>query len=154
MGGLFARLAAAGEGEGIAFKFGGRTGKTRDSHRVIWYAGRKEHEEEGLKSEGGVGVQNRVVEELFRAYFEEERNITDRAVLVDAAVKAGFERAEMEKLLESEDGATEVDHEAERAQRQLVTGVPFFTVQGKYHVGGAEEPAAFLKIFDKVKRDA
>lgn len=99
-------------------------------------------------------MQTRVVEELFRAYFEEERNITDRAVLVDAAVKAGLERGEMEKLLESEAAGREVDAEAERAQRQLVTGVPYFTIQGKYAVGGAEEPEVFKEIFEKVKRDA
>ncbi|KAL2825460.1 DSBA-like thioredoxin domain-containing protein, partial [Aspergillus cavernicola] len=74
---IFARLAAVGEGEGVKFKFGGRTGRTRDSHRLIWWAGVKERER---GNEGGVigGLQTRVVEGLFRAYFEEERNVTER----------------------------------------------------------------------------
>lgn len=93
-----------------------------------------------------------MVEGLFRAYFEEEKNITDRAVLLDAATGAGFERSEIEKMLESGDGGNEVDAEAERARRQLVTGVPYFTVQDKYEVGGAEEQDVFLDIFDRVKR--
>lgn len=116
----------------------------------MWYAGQKE-KNEGAGNEIG-GVQTRVVEGLFRAYFEEEKNITDRGVLMEAAVAAGFERTEIQKVFESGAGAEEVDLEAEKAQKQLITGVPYFTVQGKYAVGGAEEPDVFLDIFDRVKR--
>lgn len=147
---LFSRLARAGEGEGIKFSFQGRTGKTRDSHRVVWYAGQLD-KNGGSEGEGVKGMQTRVVEALFRAYFEEEKNITDREVLIDAGVSAGIERGELEKLLDSEEGGKEVDEEAERAQRGFITGVPHFTVQGRYEVGGAEEPEAFLDIFNFVK---
>lgn len=146
MEGLFSRLARAGEGEGIKFSFDGRTGQTRDSHRVVWYAGQLE---KNGRSEGE--LKTRVVEALFRAYFEEEKNITDRGVLVDAGVSAGIERGELERLLDSEEGGKEVDEEAERAQRGFITGVPHFTVEGKYEVGGAQEPEAFLDIFNFVK---
>ena len=150
---IFSRLAAAGEGEGIAFKFGGTTGNTRESHQLLWYAGQKEKESETSAGSGGIGgVQTRVIEQLFRAYFEEEKSITDREVLLDAGAAVGFDRGEVEKVLESENGANDVDLEAERARRQLVTGVPHFTVQGRYIVGGAEEPEIFLDIFDRVKR--
>ncbi|EAW08013.1 DsbA family oxidoreductase [Aspergillus clavatus NRRL 1] len=162
---IFARLAGVGAGEDIAFAFGGQTGRTRDSHRVLWYAGRKERErelrggEEGVKEEKkeeGVGIgglQTRVAEQLFRAYFEEEKNITDRGVLVEAAAAAGLDRAEVERFLESGDeGGKEVDLEAERARQRLVTGVPYFTVQGRYAVEGADEPDTFLEIFEKVKQ--
>ena len=150
---LFARLAQAGEGEGIKFQFGGRVGRTRDSHRVIWYAGQLDKKNVGSEGgSGGIGgMQTRIVEKLFRAYFEEEKNITDRGGLVDAGVAVGIERGEMEKLLDSETGGKEVDEEAERAQRGLVTGVPHFTVQGKYVVGGAEDPEVFVDIFKRVK---
>lgn len=115
----------------------------------MWYAGQKEAEKGG---DGVDGVQTRAAEELFRVYFDEGKNITDRGVLVEAAVAAGFERAEIETVLESGDGVKEVDLEAEKARRQLITGVPYFTVQGKYDVAGAKEPDAFLDIFDRVKR--
>ena len=120
---------------------------------MLWYAGQKVKETETDTGSGGIGgVQTRVMEQLFRAYFEEEKNITNREILVDAGVAVGFDRAEVEKVLESGDGAEDVDQEAERARRQLVTGVPHFTVQGKYIIGGAEEPDIFLDIFDRVKR--
>ena len=88
--------------------------------------------------------------ELFRAYFEEEKNITDRGVLVEAAAAAGLDTAAVEKFLAGEEGGREVDAEAERARGRLVSGVPFFTIQDRYVVEGAEEPAAFLEIFEKV----
>lgn len=105
--------------------------------------------------EGTVGgLQTRVAEQLFRAYFEEEKNITDREVLVQAAVGAGLERAAVEQLLGSEEGGKEVDLEAERARRQLVTGVPYYMVQGQYAVEGADEPDTFLEVFEQVKKSA
>ncbi|GAQ11080.1 hypothetical protein ALT_8401 [Aspergillus lentulus] len=161
---IFSRLTAAGETDGIAFKFGGKTGNTRDSHRVLWYAGLKEKEARAREGAAAAtngdaseeklgGLQTRVAEQFFRAYFEEEKNITDRRVLVDSAAAAGLDRGEVEKFLESGDeGGKEVDLEAERARRRLVTGVPYFTVQGQYAIEGADEPETFLEVFEKVKQ--
>lgn len=154
---IFARLAAAGEGDGIAFKFGGNTGSTRDSHRLLWYAGEEEAKAGGGNSSAGSGVigglQTRVVEQLFRAYFEEEKNITDKGVLVDAAVGAGLDRGEVERVLGSDLGGEEVDREARDAARRLVTGVPYFSIQGKYSVEGADEPETFLEVFERIKAE-
>lgn len=153
---IFSRLAAAGEADGIAFKFGGNTGSTRDSHRLLWYAGEQEAKAGGGDSSvKGVigGLQTRVVEQLFRAYFEEEKNITDKAVLLEAAVGAGLDRGEVEKLFGSDLGGEEVDREAWDASRRLVTGVPYFSVQGKYAVEGADEPETFLEVFERVKAE-
>ncbi|KAL2808173.1 thioredoxin-like protein [Aspergillus granulosus] len=151
---VFARLSAIGEAEGIAFKYGGQIGRTRDSHRVIWLAGEKEKElRKAGKGEDGVigGLQTRVVERLFRAYFEEEKNITDREVLLEAGVGAGLDRKEVEGLLDGDVGGREVDAEAEKARGQLVTGVPYYLIQGQYAVEGADEPATFLEVFERVK---
>lgn len=164
MPGLFGRLAEAGKEDGIGFRFGGRTGRTRDSHRVVWYAGRKDKEAgehgNGNEGRGGGGLQTKVVEGLFQAYFEEERNITDRGVLVDAAVQGagtgtgtGLDGEEIERFLESDEGGAEVDEEAERARRRMVTGVPYFTIQGHYSIGGAEEPDVFSEVFNQIKED-
>ncbi|KAL3477971.1 thioredoxin-like protein [Aspergillus californicus] len=150
---IFSRLAGVGEGEGIKFSFGGMTGKTRDSHRLIWFAGLKE-KERGMEDAGNGkvgGLQTRVVEGLFRAYFEEEKNITERGVLLAAGVQAGLDQGEVEGLLDGDAGGKEVDFEAEKARRQLVSGVPYFMVQGMYAVEGADEPGTFLEIFEKVK---
>ncbi|CAI7620438.1 unnamed protein product [Penicillium glandicola] len=155
MGAIFARLSAVGEGEGIHFNFGGNTGLTRDSHRLLWFAGQREAEVASNEANGGVvgGLQTRVAEQLFRAYFEEEKNITDLKVLVEAGVGAGLDRESVKKMLDEDVGAQEVDLEAKTAARRLVSGVPYISVQGKYHVEGADEPEVFMKIFEKVKAE-
>ncbi|KAJ5364581.1 uncharacterized protein N7496_010294 [Penicillium cataractarum] len=99
------------------------------------------------------GLQTRVAEKLFRAYFEDEKNITDPRVLLEAGVEAGLDREEVKKLLDSEEGGAEVDSEAKTASRRLVTGVPYFSIQGKYSVEGADEPETFLEVFEQVKED-
>ncbi|EOD46754.1 putative dsba oxidoreductase protein [Neofusicoccum parvum UCRNP2] len=135
------RLAQIGAAEGIYFKFGGRTGNTRDSHRLVQLGKTK-----------SPAIQTRVVEELFAAYFENEKDITDRAVLKEAGVAAGLEGREVEEWLKGGKGGKEVDEEVEGARRKFISGVPNFTVNGKYEVGGAEDPAAFLEVFEEVKR--
>lgn len=76
---LDAKVAATGAEEGITFAFEkmSRTPNTLDSHRLIWLAGQR-------------GVQDAVVERLFRAYFEEGLELNDRAVLVRLAVEGGI----------------------------------------------------------------
>lgn len=134
------RLAQIGKSVGIDFAYGGKTGNTRDSHRVIQLAKTK-----------GEGMQTRVVERLFNAYFESEKDITDHAVLLKAAVEGGLDEAETKEWLESDKGGPQVDKEVSAAQRNFISGVPNFTINGKYEVQGAEEPAAFLDIFHQIK---
>lgn len=137
---IFDRLNAAGRDAGINFKFGGKTGNTRDSHRLIQ-----------LGKSKGPDVQNRVVDELFKAYFENEQDITSHDVLREAGVRAGLDEAEVREWLESDKGGKEVDREVMQAQMQNISGVPNFTIQGKYEVGGAQDPAAFVQLFERVK---
>lgn len=129
-----------GKAVGIDFKFGGKTGNTRDSHRLIQLGKSKSPQ-----------VQTRVVEELFRAYFEQERDITSHDVLQDAGVKAGLDDAEVKAWLGSEKGGEEVDREVAEAQMRGVSGVPNFTLQGKYEIGGAQDAEAFVGVFERVK---
>jgi predicted DsbA family dithiol-disulfide isomerase len=140
---MFQRLSSIGSSVGIDFKFGGKTGNTRDSHRLIQLGKKKSPE-----------VQTRVVEELFKAYFENEKDITDRDVLVSAAVKAGLEEKEARDWLDSAEdhGGKEVDEEVREAQDSMINGVPNFTVQGHYEIGGAQDPEIFVKTFERIKR--
>ncbi|KAM3414367.1 hypothetical protein BST61_g11011 [Cercospora zeina] len=133
-------LARLGKAVSIDFKFGGKTGNTRDSHRLIQL---------GLTK--GKEQQTRVVEQLFNSYFENEEDITEREVLIARGVKAGLPEHEVREWLESDKGGPEVDKEVAKAQSGFISGVPNFTVNGQYEVQGAEEPAAFLQIFDEIK---
>jgi len=137
---IFERLTQVGKDCGINFKFGGKTGNTRDSHRIIQLGKTK-----------SPAMQTRVIEEFFAAYFEQEGDITNHEILKKAAVKAGLEEKEVTEWLESDKGGKEVDMEVEEAQMNQISGVPNFTIQGKYEVGGAQDPGVFLRLFEKIK---
>lgn len=72
-------------------------------------------------------------------------------MLRDAGVKAGLDEAEVKAWLGSERGAEEVDREVAEAQRKGVSGVPNFTLQGMYEIGGAQDAEAFVRVFERVK---
>ncbi|RPA99997.1 DSBA oxidoreductase [Choiromyces venosus 120613-1] len=146
---IFARLAAVGKDVGIDFKFGGKTGNTRDSHRLIHLAGQEEEEEEG-----GEVLQTRVVEELFKSYFENEEDITDHGVLTAAAVKAGLGEEKVRGWLESDLGGEVVDREVGKAQMMGIRGVPNFTINGKFQMGGAQDHVEFVRAFEQVVEKA
>ena len=136
---MFERLRGIGQEEGIDFKFGGRTGNTRDSHRLVQMG----------KVQGGE-MQTQVVEALFRGYFEEERDITSKEVLVEIGIKAGLKEEEVKRVLEGNEFGEVVDREVERAQMGMVQGVPHFTIDGVFEVSGAQEPETFVKIFERL----
>ena len=134
------RLARLGKDIGIDSKFGGKTGNSRDSHRLI-QLGRTKSED----------MQTKVVGEFFAAYFENEEDITDKETLVKRGVQAGMGEKEVRKWLDSDASGAEVDREDSQAKRMFVTGVPHFTINGKFEVHGAEESATFLEAFKRVK---
>lgn len=137
---IFERLGAVGKDVGINFDFGGKTGNTRDSHRLVQLGKTK-----------GPDMQSRVIEELFKSYFEREGDITSHDVLRRAGVSAGLPEEEVERWLESDKGGQEVDKEVMEAQMRAVSGVPNFTLQGKYEIGGAQDPEAFVTVFERLK---
>ncbi|PWW74843.1 thioredoxin-like protein [Tuber magnatum] len=142
---IFGRVGAVGKDVGIGFKFGGKTGSTRDSHRLIHLAGQEE---------GGETLQTRVVEELFKSYFENEEDITDLGVLVAAAVRAGLEGGRVRGWLESNLGGEVVDREVGEAQMIGIRAVPNFTINDKWHLSGAQDHMEFVRVFEQVAGNA
>lgn len=117
------RLAQIGKELGIDFAFGGKTGNTRDAHRIVQLAKTKGEER-----------QTKVVEALFNAYFENNDDITDHGVLRKYAVRGGLDEAEVDEWLGSDKGGPEVDKEVSSAKRRFISGVPNFTVNDQYEV--------------------
>jgi predicted DsbA family dithiol-disulfide isomerase len=134
-------LSGIGESVGIHFKFGGKTGNTRDSHRLIQLGKLK-----------GPDTETKVVEALFAAYFENEKDITSHTTLLEAAVKAGLDQEEAKGWIESEKGGKEVDVEVREAQGKMVSGVPFFTINERFEVEGAQDSSAFLRLFERLAK--
>jgi predicted DsbA family dithiol-disulfide isomerase len=135
------RLSMVGKAMSINFKFGGRTGNTFDSHRVIHLAQRL-----------GQDVGLKTMEGLFAAYFEDERDITDLEVLREVAQAAGIPEDEFQSsIVENNGESAEVEKELMNARYQGISSVPDFTIQNQHRLGGAQSPEEFIEIFGKIK---
>lgn len=133
---LDANIVAAGKVEGILFDFDRmeRTPNTVDAHRLIWLADKE-------------GVQDAVVEALFLAYFTEGRDISNRQTLIDVVAEAGLDRKRAEAVLDGDEGLDAVKDAGDEARRLRVDSVPFFVVNGKITLSGAQQPDTFLEAF-------
>ncbi|CZT25757.1 related to dithiol-disulfide isomerase involved in polyketide biosynthesis [Ramularia collo-cygni] len=134
-------MASIGQSVGIAFRYGGQTGNTRDSHRLIQLG----------KAKGGEAMQKAVVESLFNGYFENEEDITSKDMLLKRGVQAGLDEKEVKEWLDSDKGGEEVDKEVKEAKQRYISGVPHFVINGVAEIEGAEEPATFLRVFKAIK---
>lgn len=82
------------------------------------------------------------------AYFEHEGNLGSKEVLVAAAVKGGLDEAAVTGMLATDEKVKEVRTAAAAWQgKHRITGVPFFVIDGKYRLSGAQEPATFVEAF-------
>jgi predicted DsbA family dithiol-disulfide isomerase len=131
-----ARMAAA---EGLDFQFDHvQPGNSFDAHRVLHLA--KEQ-----------GKQAQVKERLFRAYFTEGEQIGDRETLIRLASEADLD---VRQVLASDD-YTEAVREDERLAADLgITGVPFFVLNGRYGVSGAQPTDLLLGALEQVWKES
>ncbi|MGE0719152.1 MAG: DsbA family oxidoreductase [Alphaproteobacteria bacterium] len=133
--------AAESEGLTLALDRIRRTPSTVRAHRLIRWA-------------TGAPESDALVEGLFRAYFQEGRNIGDPTELADIAGAAGLDRAAAAAMLAGPEGESEVVSEDRTARRIGINGVPCFIFDGQYAVSGAQEPEVFAPIFAAARSGA
>ena len=120
--------------EGLDFRFDrARTGNTFDAHRLLHLA----HE---------LGVQDAVKERLLLATFTEGEPVGDAETLVRLAAEAGLDAEEAREVLASDRYAAEVRADEAQARAYGISGVPFFVVDGKYGVNGAQPAEALSQV--------
>jgi predicted DsbA family dithiol-disulfide isomerase len=118
------RAAAAG----LTFRMGElRSGNTRDAHRLLQLARER-------------GRQPQLVERLHRAYFTEQDSVFDRAALARLAADAGLDPAEVAAVLDSDQFGADVTADEQTARALGATGVPFFVIDRRYGISGAQPP--------------
>ncbi|MGD1037863.1 MAG: DsbA family oxidoreductase [Roseiarcus sp.] len=124
---IHARLTALGAEVGVAYHFDAisRAPNTLDAHRLIRWA---------LAAD----AQDRIVERLFQLYFEQGRDIGERALLVEVARECGMDGEVVAKLLADGHDGEAVQAEIAQAQSIGVTGVPFFIFASRLAVPGAQ----------------
>ncbi len=127
--------AAAAEGLDLHFERAVRA-NTVDAHQVIHLAGLR-------------GVGDAVKERLLRAYFTEGEAVADRDTLVRLAADAGLDADEVRAALESQAYLSAVRFDEQEAAAYGISGVPFFVIDRKYGVSGAQPPAALLQVLEQ-----
>jgi predicted DsbA family dithiol-disulfide isomerase len=128
-----AQVAAAGKSVGIEFRYDlqTHTPNTFDSHRLVWLA-------------GASGVQDAVVEALFRAYFCEGANFSGRQKLIKIGMSAGMDKAKLERSLASEESAIAIREDEQRGRMLGISGVPFYLINETVSFSGAQPAETFL----------
>ncbi len=126
-----ARITELGREIGLDYNFPAikRGVNTLDAHRLLHWALIE-----------GPDVQNRLKTLLLKANFTDGLDISDHAVLLDLAGEAGLDRAVMTRLLASDTDKDVVHDEIASARSMGVNGVPFFILDKKYGVSGAQTP--------------
>ena len=134
-------LTGLGREDGIAFDFPAVaiSPNTLDAHRLLRWAMIE-----------GPQVQGRVALALFRAYFEEGRNVGDRTVLLEVAESAGMDRAVVAALFSAGADVDSVREEIGMARDMGVTGVPCFIIDNKYAVMGAQSVDVLTNAFREI----
>ena len=133
------RTAAA---EGLEFHLvGGVTGNTFDAHRLV-HLGRAR------------GLEGAVLERLYRAHFTEQRSIFDHAALIALAVEAGLDEADARAALTDGAFAEGVNAELREARGLGISGVPYFVIDRRYAVSGAQTPELFAEALNRAQADA
>ncbi|GJE04680.1 DsbA family oxidoreductase [Methylobacterium isbiliense] len=132
---LDARMAELGRQEGISFAFDRmlRTPNTRRAHTLIAFA----------TQHGHAGA---VVDALFRAYFEEGRDVGDPDVLLEIGMAAGLDRGPVVAALSSQQLVQHVEDVEHHAAQMQITGVPFFILDRKWTVSGAQSTEQWLQV--------
>lgn len=135
------RVAEVARAEELVMDFeNGLAANTLHAHRLLRLAER----------EYGAVVQRAVADGLFRAHFALGLDIGDSEVLVGVAREAGVPEERTRAYLASDEGATEVRGEIDRAQQLGITAVPTFVFAGKYAIQGAQPISAFLQALETV----
>jgi predicted DsbA family dithiol-disulfide isomerase len=132
-----AHTAETAAGDGLELNFDhAQSGNTFDAHRLIRFA--REHE-----------LQGAMQERLFRAYFTEGRAISDRETLAELAGEVGLDADEVRELLASDRLVAEVRADERTAAGFGITGVPFFVLDRRLGVSGAQPVEVLLGALEE-----
>ncbi|PSL35179.1 DSBA-like thioredoxin domain-containing protein [Planomicrobium soli] len=110
---------------------------TFDAHRLTLFA----------KAQG---LMKEMTERILLAYFTESKHIGDHAVLAELAGEVGLDKEAVSKMLASDEMADEVRADERTAAQYGVTGVPYYLINKKYALTGAQPTELFVQALEQV----
>jgi predicted DsbA family dithiol-disulfide isomerase len=132
------RVAQAAAAEGLIYAIDkiDRQPNTRDAHRLIRWA-------------DSLGCAAEMNQKLMDFYFTEGADLSDREVLVRAAVSVGFDDDNVREALASDLDIAEVAEQVQSAKEAGIQGVPCFIFGGKFAVSGAQSPDHLAEAIER-----
>jgi len=130
------QVASLARAEGLGFDAERPIGNTFDLHRVIHL---------GLAK----GVQRELLTAVNEAYFAQARQVFDHDVISDVAAGAGLDPAAVREVLDGDAWADEVREDEAQARRLGISGVPFFVLDMRLGVSGAQPTELFARALDQ-----
>ena len=141
------QMKAIAESAGVSLSYEGEgeappamMWNTRDCHKLLTFA----------LEQAGPEVQTALKLALFRAHFNERRNLSDRAVLLDIAADAGLHRVAAKAALDDPDLEARVLAEEAQAWDLNISGVPAMIVESKFLIPGAQAPEVYVNALRRV----
>ncbi|MBC7693476.1 MAG: DsbA family oxidoreductase [Methylotenera sp.] len=116
---------------------------TFDAHRLIHFA----------EKTGGVPLQGQMKERLLQAYYTRGEHVGDLETLARIAAEVGMNPEAVLEFLKTDDFAVDVRRDEEEAQESGVRGVPFFVLNGKYTISGAQPVEMFERALKAAWED-
>ncbi|HKX73860.1 MAG TPA: DsbA family oxidoreductase [Acidimicrobiia bacterium] len=138
---MMERVSTIAAGEDLNYRFDlARPANTFDAHRLIHLAA--DH-----------GRQEEMVERLKAAYFTEGAQIDDPATLIGLGIEVGLPAQEVEATVHTDRYAEAVRADEARAAELDIHGVPFFVIDGRYGISGAQESELLLRVLGRVEEE-
>lgn len=134
------RVAAAASTEGLKLNFDMiRPSNTFDAHRLLRLAQTQDR-------------QGAVKERFMHGYFCEGQLMSDPETLIRLSVEAGLGSATVRHVLDGNSYASEVRHDEVLARELDIDSVPFFILNERYGVAGAQPPEVLLEVIEQLQR--
>lgn len=130
-----ANVCSIADGEGLCYNLENTlSGNTADAHRLILWA-------------ETIGRGDDLLEALYSAYFEKSRSVFSHEDLLAIAQEIGIDRASASALLASDEYRERIQEDQALASSLGANGVPFYVVDMKFGISGAQPQELFDQIF-------
>ena len=141
--GIAQRVSAAAAAEGLTYAMDkiSRQPNTLDAHRLIRWADE-------------IGKAAEMKQRLMDLYFTEGADLTNHAVLAQAAADIGLDAEATRKALASDKDVAEIEREALSAKEAGIDGVPCFIFGGKFAISGAQAPEYLAEAIERMAQTA
>lgn len=134
-------ISRRAEQDGLKFNYDkAKPTNTFNAHRLLKYAMQ-------------FGKADDLLERLYRAYFTDSLYLDDMNTLVDLGVQSGLDAEATAAMLESDRFRDEVLADEMTAKRAGIRGVPYFVINGKYAISGAQPAEVFAEALQQAWKE-